>query len=290
MTLVKKIKFFPFYLLSLLPLWVLYRLSDLIFIWVYWVIGYRRKVVRGNLELAFPKKSKKEISGIEKKFYHHFCDLAVESIKILSVGRRSIRKRIKIFNSKIIEDHFRNGKNIIIYAGHFGNWEWFGTFPLLLQYKLNTFYQPLQNSYFDQLMKLIRSRFGLECIPSYQGYKKLVEMNTRNIKHITLMVGDQSPANDENVVWTDFFNRKTAFLRGVDRISKKLDLLVVFPHFTKPKRGYYEIRFVTLRPNKSSKTRKNLIQDFSNVLQKAITDTPEMWLWTHRRWKLTTRN
>lgn len=190
----------------------------------------------------------------------------------------------------MIEDHFRNGKNIIIYAGHYGNWEWFGAFPLLVPYKLNTFYQPLQNPYFDQLMKLIRSRFDLECIPSHRGYKKMLEMKTKNIKHMTLMVGDQSPADDKNVEWADFFDRKTAFLTGVERISKKLDLLVVFPHFTKPKRGYYEIRFVPLRPNKSSKTQNNLIQDFSHVLQKAITDAPEMWLWTHRRWKLSAKN
>ncbi len=107
---------------------------------------------------------------------------------------------------------------------------------------------------------------------------------------MTLMVGDQSPADDKNVVWSDFFDRKTAFLTGVERISKKLDLLVVFPHFTKPKRGYYEIRFVPLRPNKGSKTQNNLIQDFSHVFQKAITDAPEMWLWTHIRWKLSAKN
>ena len=290
MTLLKKIKFFPFYLLSLLPLWVLYRLSDLIFIWVYRVIGYRRKVVRRNFELAFPKKNKKEISAIEKKFYHHFCDLALESIKMLSVDRRSILQRIKIFDPKIIEDHFKKGKNIIIYAGHYGNWEWIGSFPLMVPYKLNSFYQPLQNNYFDQLMKLIRSRFGLECIPSHLGYKKLLEMKVKNIKHMTIMVADQSPADDKNVEWTDFFDHKTAFLTGVERIAKKLDLVVVFPHFTKPKRGYYEIHFVALRPNKSSKTQNNMIQDFSYLLQKAITDAPEMWLWTHRRWKLATKN
>lgn len=287
MTLVKKIKFFPFYLLSLLPFWVLYPLSDLVYVWVYFVMRYRRKIVRENLELAFTKKSKKEISAIEKKFYRHFCDLAVESIKTLSIDRRSIRQRIKIFDSKLIEDHFRNGKNIIIYAGHYGNWEWAAAFfPIMVPFKFNTFYQPLQNPYFDQLMKLIRSRFGLECIPSHRGYKKMLEMKTKNIKHMTLMVGDQSPADDKNVEWVDFFDRKIAFLTGVDRISKKLDLLVVFLHFTKPKRGYYEMRFVSLQANGAG----GLIERYSQALQKAITGAPEMWLWTHRRWKLSAKN
>jgi KDO2-lipid IV(A) lauroyltransferase len=238
LTFLKKIKFLPFYLLSLLPFWVLYRLSDLMYLLVYFVIRYRRKVVRENLELAFPQKDEEEILGIEKKFYHHFCDLAVESIKILTVDRSSIKKRFKIFDLKQILHHFKNGKNIIVYAAHHGNWEWMGAFALMVPYKLNSFYQPLQINYFDQLMKLIRSRFGLECIPSHQGYKKLVEMRTKNIKHMTFMVGDQSPANQVNAVWTDFFDRKTAFLTGVERISKRLDLAVVFPHFTKPKRGY----------------------------------------------------
>ena len=283
----KKIKFFPFYLLSLLPFWVLYRLSDLVYVWVYFVMRYIRKVVRENLELAFPKKNKEEISGIEKRFYRHFCDLAVESIKTLSIDRRSIKQRFKILGSKMIFDHFKNGKNIIIYAGHYGNWEWAAAFfPILVPFKLNTFYQPLKNPYFDQLIKLIRSRFGLECIPSHRGYKKLLEMKTKNIKHMTLMVGDQSPADDKNVEWVDFFDRKTAFLTGVDRIAKKLDLVVVFPHLTKPRRGLYEMRFVSLQANGAG----GLIERYSQALQKAITGAPEMWLWTHRRWKLSAKN
>lgn len=286
MTLRKKIKFIPFYILSILPLWVLYQISDIIYLWIYHVIGYRRKVVRRNLQWAFPKKSKKEITTIEKKFYRHFCDLAVESIKVLSIDRRSVKKRFKICNSELIENLFKTKKDIIIYAGHFGNWEWMGSFPLMVPYKLNSFYQPLQNTYFDQLMKLIRSRFGLECIPSHQGYKKLVEMKTKNIRHMTLMVGDQSPANAKNVIWTDFFNRKTAFLNGVDRISKKLELVVVFPHFTKSKRGYYEVRFHVLQ----SKGTHCLIQLYSQTLQKSIMNSPELWLWSHKRWKLTTEN
>lgn len=111
-------------------------------------------------------------------------------------------------------------------------------------------------------------------------------MKTKNIKHMTLMVGDQSPADDKNVEWVDFFDRKTAFLTGVDRIAKKLDLVVVFPHLTKPRRGYYEMRFVSLQANGAG----GLIERYSQALQKAITGAPEMWLWTHRRWKLSAKN
>ncbi|MCT4622177.1 MAG: lipid A biosynthesis acyltransferase, partial [Schleiferiaceae bacterium] len=159
----KYLKFFPFYLISLIPLRVLYGLSSAMFFVLYHIIKYRRDVVSGNLNRSFPEKSEMEIKEIEKKFYKHFCDIAIESIKGLTMSKKLMSKRLKIKNLSLVEDLFKKNKSVIMYTAHIGNWEWLNVLPTMVPYKTQSFYQKISSNYYDQFMLDLRSRFGMNC-------------------------------------------------------------------------------------------------------------------------------
>ncbi len=286
MTLNEKIKYAPFYLLSLIPLKILYLVSNGLYLIIYKCIGYRKSVVRSNLQLAFPQHDKRHLLEIEKKFYQHFCDSFVESLKAISIGKQHLLNRIKIINPEILEQYESKNKSYILYSGHFGNWEWMLSFPLLLKPKIVTFYLPLRNLYFSNLIKGIRGRFGVESIEAGRGYKALLQYSVKKISTFTLFLADQSPHRDANMHWTLFFNNETSFNTGITAMSKKLKPVVLFPHYRKISRGYYEVEFVELWNGEGELKEHEIINRFAVTLEKAIIESPHLWLWTHRRWKL----
>jgi Kdo2-lipid IVA lauroyltransferase/acyltransferase len=281
-----KLKFLPFYLVSALPLQVLYFISDIAFVFVYHWFRYRRKVVRKNLIHSFPEKNEAEILEIERKFYHHFCDVMIESVEALTISKKSIAKRLFIKNSELIDRFHRKDQNIIMYMSHSGNWEWIAFLPLFFPFQVTVFYQPLSNKYFDQLMQLIRSRFGLVCIESNKGFKTLLKFNQQKISSINFMLGDQSPGKNSSIYWTNFLHRETAFLVGADKIAKKTGQAVVFPSFTKLKRGTYELDFKLIEESPEQNKDQSIIDKFAHILEENINAKPEFWLWSHKRWKL----
>jgi len=276
------LKYFPFYCISLLPLPILHLISSGCSFVIYHILGYRRKVVRENIEKSFPQKKLEDIIRIEKKFYQHFCDVFFESIKALTISKKSANKRFQVSNWELVYELHQEEKDIIMYGGHYGNWEWFSFLPLLNPYKVAAFYQQQSNGYFDQLMKLIRGRFGLYCIESKRGYKTLMELREQKILSFTYMFADQSPKANSSMHWTNFLNRETPFLIGTERITKKMGQTVIFPFTRKLKRGKYQVEFSILDVSKG----QNIIDQYANFLENNIRQSPELWLWSHRRWKI----
>lgn len=283
----KKIKFFPFYLLSIIPIQLLYVLSDIFYFVIYNVIKYRRTVVAENLKKAFPNKNNAELKEIEKGFYHHFCDLIFESIKTLTMGKKGIQKRFQLQNIEIINKLYEQNKSIVLYAAHLGNWEWQAFFPQFIDsHQVTAFYQPLSNKYFDELMKIIRSRMGILCVPSQQGYKTLLKLKAEKKLTFNLIIGDQSPSGNSSKYWTNFLHNKTAFLVGADVISKKSDCAVLYPMSTKIKRGIYKTEFILLESSPKKADKFSVVEKYSKALEENILKQPDLWLWSHNRWKL----
>lgn len=283
---IEKFKYLPFYLVSLVPFSLLYILSDFFYFVIYHVIGYRKQVVQENLRIAFPELSDNERQIIERKFYQHFCDLMVESIKGLSIQKNHLLKRIKIINPDILEKFQYNDKSFILYSGHLGNWEWMLSFPLVLKPKILTFYLPLSNAYFSNLITAIRGRFGVVSIEAGRGYKTLLQYSANKKTSFTLFLADQSPHKDTRMHWTKFFNTDTAFNTGINTMARKLEMVVLFPYYRKIARGYYEVELVELWNGQTELSENEIIDTFANKLEVAIKESPHLWLWTHRRWKL----
>ena len=280
-----KIKYAPFYLLSLLPLFVLYWLSDLAFFILYYIARYRKKVIEENLHIAFPEKTSQEIQQVGKRFLRHFCTMMIESLKNLTISRAAIHKHITVKNPELIQKYYEERRSITLYTAHQGNWEWLAFLPIFVPHQVTSFYQPLSNNYFDGLMQLIRSRFGVLCIPSDKGYRTITKLDQENVKTLNIIIGDQRPRNKSAKHYTDFFGVKTAFLVGADRIASKGKHVVIFPAFTRIKRGSYQIEFQLITDKEIPKDNFNVINDYSIRLEKIISNQPFMWLWSHKRWK-----
>lgn len=281
MSFVKLVKFAPFYLLSLLPFWIIFRISYFAYFILFVVFGYRKKVVYQNLKNSFPNKSEAEIHLDAKSFYKHFCEVFLESVKLLTIPSKQIKKRYSFKNPDLLEKFYNQKKSLIIYAAHFGNWEWMTSLQLQTKYQMYSFYQKQSNGYFNDFMIHVRERFGNLCIESQSGFKVLLQNTKQKNLTITYVVGDQSPMSNSTMHWTNFLNQDTAFLVGADRMAKKCNQQLIYPHITQDKKGYYEIEFKVIAMGSDIEP----IEIYANLLQKNIEEQPELWLWSHRRWK-----
>ena len=281
MDLNKKLKFAPFYILSLLPFWILFSIAHFAYFILFKCLGYRKNVVFHNLRNSFPEKSEKIIHQEAKNFYKHFCEVFIESVKMLTISPQQIKQRYNFTNLALINDLYINNKSIIIYAAHYGNWEWMTSLQLQTKYQMYSFYQKQSSKYFDDFMIHQRERFGNLCVESQSGFKTLVQNTRAKNLTITYVVGDQSPMSKSSMYWTKFLNQDTAFLIGADRMAKKCRQQLVYPHVTQPKKGHYDIEFKIIPMDSDTDS----TETYANLLEKNIQEQPELWLWSHKRWK-----
>lgn len=272
-------------LISLLPLWILYRISDLLYPVVYYVVKYRKKVVFENLRMAFPEKSEKEITQIAKKFYRHFCDLFIETFKMLTISRNNISKRIKFTDTTNILKEYKNNKHILTVMAHYNNWEWGAGLSMQTPYHYEAIYKPLENKHFDKLVLKMRSRFGAELIPMRNTARNLAKNMTEGKLTLLNFVADQSPVQTEVVYCTPFFNLNTPVQLGAEKLAAKTKQPVYFFKYRKIKRGYYEVEPVKLCDDASTMKQHELTDLHTKVLEELIREAPQYWLWSHRRWK-----
>jgi len=276
----------PFlYLISILPFSIFYLFSDIVFVIVYHVLGHRKKVVTENLRNSFPEKSKNEISELRRKFFRYFCDMSLEILKTLTIGKKSMLKRCKMNEdaSNIFQKYHKEKKSLIIVMGHLGNWEWGGnTFSLLCKQQLYVIYHPLANKYFNTMIVGMRTRFGTKLIEMKNTFRDMVKM--KNEINATAFIADQTPHPD-NAYWTTFLNQDTPVFRGAELIARKLNYPVVFISIKKIKRGHYEIFAEILCENPVSTSDGEISELHTKKLEKEIRKNPETWLWSHKRWK-----
>jgi KDO2-lipid IV(A) lauroyltransferase len=265
-------------------MWLLYPLADVLALLLYYVIGYRRKVTRNNLRLAFPEKTEKEIARIEKKFYRNFADSFIETIKLLSASQAFIRQHFDIDNPEILDNFYDEGRKCQLHLGHTFNWEVANVaMPLISRYPFIVAYMPLENKIFERLFLHLRGRTGSILLPSTRMQRAIIPY--RNTQYLLTLVADQAPANSEQSYWLNFFGRPTSFLRGPERGARIADIPAVFVKFYKSRRGYYRVYLTTLSDHPAALPEGELTRRYCRLLEDAIREHPDLWLWSHRRWK-----
>lgn len=277
---------YPFlFLISILPFRVFYIFSDVVYVLVYYIIGYRKKVVTNNLKLVFPEKDEKTIREIRKKFYKHMCDMFLEMIKSISISNSQLNKRFIIKNPEEINRLEALDKSIIVMYGHYASYEWSFAVENYVTFKGYGIYKPIANKYFDNLIKRIRSKFGTTLIPARKAIATMTEFKAENKKSITAFLSDQTPKLSRAYYWQEFLGINVPCFIGAEMLAKKLDHTVVYLKIEKVKRGHYEAEFVTLAENPSEYKDYDITDKFTKELEKQIYKAPEYYLWTHKRWK-----
>ncbi|KAA6321937.1 Lipid A biosynthesis lauroyltransferase [termite gut metagenome] len=277
------------FLISLLPFKILYFLSDLLYFPLYYWIRYRRRIVRKNLITSFPDKTKKEIIVIEKKFYAFFCDYIVETIKLLSIRKANMYKRMTFKNIEDCDTYIRQGRSCGVYLGHYCNWEWITSFPMYTheQAICGQVYHILQNKAFERLFLRLRERYGAISIPMGDTLRKIITFRNENRPFIIGFISDQAPLWNSIHYWTNFLNHDTPVFTGTERIAKQTNLVVYYADITRPKRGYYVCEFRKLTDSPADFSDYEITEMYMRELEKTIIKEPQYWLWTHNRWKRT---
>jgi Kdo2-lipid IVA lauroyltransferase/acyltransferase len=271
------------YLLSLLPLRVLYLFSDLAYLIVYHTIKYRKAVVLHNLSLAFPQKTADERRRIAKQFYKNFCDTFIESVKFISADDQFFKKHFT-GNYDAIENLYASGRSVQAHLGHNFNWELANfSVPTFISYPTLVVYLPQNNKLFDRLFRYIRSRKGAHLIAATNFNKELQPY--RHTQYLIALIADQNPAHPNAAYWINFFGHPTPFLRGPEKNARRNDLPVVFCSFTRKRRGYYEGHAELAALHVRDLPPGELTKRYAAFLERMMTQHPEMWLWSHRRWK-----
>ena len=271
--------------LSILPTRLLYMFSSVLFVFVFYIVGYRRKVVRNNLKLCFPEKSDKETRNIAKKFYQHFCDMIFESIRSLSISEAEIKKRFKFTNIELLQELEKENKSIMLMCAHYGSWEWIFILQRYTNFNGYAVYKKLNNKYFDKLVKNIRAKYNTYLITTKQTVFKLRELKSKDELALFGFLSDQSPKARKAKHWKEFMGIKVPVYTGAEGLAKELDMTVMFFKTKKIKRGYYETTFKTIALNPKEYKDYEITDMFLNYLEELIYEAPEFYLWTHKRWK-----
>lgn len=286
----ERIGFYIFYginwLITLLPLRILYLFSDILFLVLYYFPSYRRKIVADNLRKSFPEKSDLEIKKITKKFYRHFSDLFIETLKLTHLSNKELKKRMVVRNADLLDKFYDTGRDISAVYSHFNNWEWVGAvFSLFTRYKTVAVYKPMQNIFFDRFINNLRTKNGAGIIPMDKIARKIIENRSMNIRTLYGFLADQTPAKIYIQHYTDFLNQETPVFLGVEKLAKKYDMPVVFINVRKLKRGYYDLTIELLFESTAGLPEFCVTEKHVKRLEELIRENPEYWVWTHRRWK-----
>jgi len=263
---------------------VLYLFSDCIYGILYYVLKYRKKIVLDNLRTAFPEKTNAELTVIAKKFYRNFADTFIETTKLISAGNNFIRKRYT-GDLSVFDDLYQRGTRCQIHLGHNFNWEIANVgMPLNIPYKyFLVVYMPVGNRYFDRLFQFIRKRTGTYLLPATNMRKHM--LGYRDKQYCLVLVADQVPGDVSKAYWLNFFGKPTPFVQGPEKGARAGNVPVVFIHFTKIKRGHYQVHTILAEENPGSLPEGELTRRYIHFLEETIRKNPDMWLWSHRRWK-----
>jgi Kdo2-lipid IVA lauroyltransferase/acyltransferase len=270
--------------MSLLPYWILYRISDVLYVIVYYFIKYRKNTVFTNLKHSFPEKTDQDIENLAKAFYRHFCDLLMESFKCIRIPKDKLDKRMKYLNSEVLQELNREGRNFALVSAHYNNWEWLSNLPNQSEHSYLVIYRPLKSKAVDRLILYMRKRNNPIMVPMESVFREGLKHKNDHSPFGIWFLADQRPPRSSKF-WTIFLNQETPFFEGVEKISRKLDLTVVYMDVRKIRRGYYEVTFRKLFDHPAAARENEITLACVREMENEIRREPEYWLWSHKRFK-----
>ncbi|SDX92363.1 KDO2-lipid IV(A) lauroyltransferase [Lutibacter oricola] len=273
------------WLISILPFKLLYLFSDFLYTILYYVVGYRKKVVLDNLKMVFPEKEEKELLIIRKQFYHHFIDIFMEMIKSFTISEKEMCKHYQFPNLEVFHKLYKNGKSTILVGAHYANWEWIMCLNNQVTYKGYAAYTKIGNPYLNNSILKSRSKFGVTLKQTSKIIREIEHNDTNNIQAMYGLLSDQSPQLKKTHYWADFFGVKVPIHTGAEMLTKKYDMNLVFMNSKKIKRGYYETTFEVITENPRDFKDYELTDIFLDKVEKQVKSNPAYYFWTHKRFK-----
>jgi KDO2-lipid IV(A) lauroyltransferase len=273
------------WVISVLPFRLLYFLSDVFYVILYYIIGYRKKVVTENLKLSFPEKTSEEITLIRKRFYHHLSDMMFEAIKSITISEAEMHKRYVFTNVNEIHKLEKENRSIVLFMGHYASWEWVFILQTHVKHKGYAVYKRLSNRYFDALVKRIRAKYNSYLITTKETFPTLIKAKQDNELTLNGFVFDQSPKLSRAIYWQEFMGTEVPVHVGAEILTKRLDMVSLFLKVKKVKRGHYEATFTDIIRNTKDYKDFDITNLYLKRVEEQIQEAPEYYFWTHKRWK-----
>ena len=264
----------------------MYLLSDILYLVAYKLLGYRKQVVRANLAASFPERDEAERLRIERRYYHHLCDLLVEGIYNLFASPRSIMKRYRVTNRALVNQYYEQGRSVVLMSAHYNDWEY-----MVTSLNMQLFHhgigvgKALSNKVLEPWVFRRRTRFGTQVVYADTVRDEVEFYQHHGVPCALMMLSDQSPAHVDKCYWTTFLHQDTPFLYGAEYFARKYNLPVLYYRVDKVRRGYYEVTFSQLCEDPSVVPQYSIVETYARTLEHDIAHKPEYWLWSHRRWK-----
>lgn len=277
-------------IMRITPFWLLYVLSDVAYVLVYYVVHYRRQIVKRNLATSFPNKTPKELQRIERQFYHWLCDYFVEAVKLLGISKKELQRRFQVNGAELLEEHFAQGRDCAAILGHYCNWEWLSCVGIAFKPErcMGLIYKPLHSQFFDLIFRELRtSQPSSITIPKNDILREIVTLRRQNKRSLLGYIADQGPRMENIHLWLDFLNHDTGVFTGAERIMRKMDNAVFYVKMTRPRRGYYTCTFCLVADHAAQTEEHDITRRFFKLLEGDIKEHPQYYLWTHNRWKRT---
>ncbi len=273
------------WLMQLFPLRVHYCTSDLIYLVTYYILRYRRAVVENNLANSFPDKTTRERDLIARKFYKHLCDTLVETLYFDRISIEAGKKAVFYTNADDINKYLDQGRQVIVIAGHYNNWEWFSNWSLYSKHRFYPIYKKLKSDIFEHFYFNLRSRLGAMPLERGDAVRQLISDHQKGIPSMSAFIFDQTPRIYEIQHWVTFLNQDTPVILGAEKIAQKIDAVVFFSDSRKVKRGAYELEYVLVTEHAAKCEKFEITEKCMQMLEKQIIANPEFWLWSHKKWK-----
>jgi KDO2-lipid IV(A) lauroyltransferase len=277
--------FYYFFIIpiSLLPHSFLYIISDVLYLLIFRILSYRKMIVFENLKNSFPKRSKDDLKSIMSKFYHHLCDLIVESLKGFTISENELKKRLIVRNPELVNTYAENGQSIILVGAHYNNWEIVAqTLGIYSKHKCIGIYKPLSNKFLNKKIYESRSKFGMGLVSMKESKSSFID---DGIPKAVIFGSDQNPSNPKKAYWLKFLNQDTGVLFGAEKYSKDNNWPVIYATINKIKRGFYEVVYSLVTNNPKDEPYGKITEDFTKLIENDIVNNPQYWLWSHKRWK-----
>ena len=267
----------------------MYLLSDILYFIVYYLVGYRRRVVRDNLSRCFPEADRRWLRRVERRYYRHLSDLLVEgAYNVFFAKPPYLKSHYRLVNRQVVDRYYEQGRSVILASAHYGNWEYMvSSLGMLFLHHGIGVGKPLQDKLTADYITRRRTRYGTQVVDQTDVREHVAFFDAYRVPCVLMMLGDQSPSNPRKSYWTTFLGRDTAFLYGTEYFARKYNYPVIYYSVERVRRGYYEVTFTPLCEHPQEVPQYAIVEDYVRRLEQQILARPEHWLWSHRRWKHT---
>ena len=241
-----------------------------------------KKLIHSNLKKAFPDISLDHLNGITKMMWNNYGRVFAEYMFIKKFREDRSNKNIIIEGQEILEDIKKKNKSVVFISGHLSNFELMAMHIEKSGIKLSAIYRPLNNIFLNKIMERIRKKY----ICKYQikkgigGMKKL--MHLKKLNYSTALMIDQRVSQG---IRSDFFNQKALTTTIPAQLVKKFKIPIVPIFIERINNINFKIVIKNPITFDNEETTKTITDKLNLVLEKMISYKPELWIWSHNRWK-----